>query len=74
MIPTECAPNRRNFLRGGLSLAAGLSTLSTLFALSVPSAAVTENAWIIGPQPGFTPEVGTLTSMLAFTRGQVCTT
>ena len=26
---------------------------------------------MVGPQPGFTPEIGTLTSMLAFTRMQV---
>jgi uncharacterized damage-inducible protein DinB len=67
MFPTECMPNRRNFLKGGVSLLVGLSTLSPL---SEPSAAA-ENAWIVGPQPGFTPEVGTLTSMLAFTREQV---
>jgi uncharacterized damage-inducible protein DinB len=71
MIPSECTPNRRSFLRGSLTLAAGLSTLSGLSAFSATSAAAAENSWIIGPQPGFTPEVGTLTSMLAFTRDQV---
>ncbi len=29
-----------------------------------------EEAWIVGPQPGFSPEIGTLVSMLAFTREQ----
>jgi uncharacterized damage-inducible protein DinB len=48
-------------------MAAGLCTLGTF----LDSAAGSENAWIIGPQPGFTPEIGTLTSMLAFTRRQV---
>jgi hypothetical protein len=42
---------------------------ATLAAVPV-SAAATESAWVVGPQPGFTPEVGTLTSMLAFTRAR----
>jgi uncharacterized damage-inducible protein DinB len=60
-------PDRRSFLKGGVGMAVGLSTLAAFPAFS-PAA---ENAWIIGPQPGFTPEIGTLTSMLAFTRTQV---
>jgi hypothetical protein len=59
--------NRRNFLRGSVGMAVGLCTLGAL----LESAAGAETAWIIGPQPGFTPEIGTLTSMLAFTRRQV---
>lgn len=70
MIPMECSPTRRNFLRGGVGMAFGLSALATVTALPTSSAGA-ENAWIVGPQPGFTPEVGTLTSMLAFTREQV---
>jgi hypothetical protein len=70
MLPIECSSNRRKFLKGGLAMVAGLSSFS---ALPVPSvaAAAAENSWIIGPRPGFTPEIGTLTSMLAFTRTQV---
>ena len=71
MLPIECLPNRRAILKGGVGFVAGLSALSTLSTLSAPPAAAAENAWIIGPQPGYTPEVGTLTSMLAFTRDQV---
>lgn len=67
MLPVECMPNRRNFLKSSVGIAFGLST----FAVQPGSAATPENAWIVGPQPGFTPEIGTLTSMLAFTRGQV---
>ena len=68
MISVECMSNRRNFLKGGVGMAVGLSALAA--ALPVTTAAA-EEAWIVGPQPGFTPEVGTLTSMLAFTREQV---
>jgi hypothetical protein len=67
MLPAECTPHRRNFLKAGVGLAVGLSTISTF---SSPAIAA-DNAWIVGPQPGFTPEIGTLTSMMAFTRDQV---
>jgi uncharacterized damage-inducible protein DinB len=67
MLQFECMPNRRSFLKGSVGLAFGFSTLAfTPGALAAP-----ENAWIVGPQPGFTPEIGTLTSMLDFTRRQV---
>ena len=67
MLPFECMPNRRSFLKSGFGFAVGLSTLS----LAPTTASAADNAWIVGPQPGFSPEIGTLTSMLAFTRGQV---
>jgi Protein of unknown function (DUF664) len=67
MLLAKGMPNRRNFLKGTVGMAVGLSTLTTF---SVTDAAA-ENAWIVGPQPGFTPEIGTLASMLAFTREQV---
>lgn len=67
MLPLEYVANRRGFLKGGVGMAVGFSTLAA-FPVSAGAA---ENAWIVGPQPGFTPEVGTLTSMLAFTREQV---
>jgi len=67
MLPNQCVPNRRSFLKAGVGMAVGLSSLA---ALPISSAAA-ENAWIVGPQPGFTPEIGTLTPMLAFTRRQV---
>jgi hypothetical protein len=68
MIPSECWPNRRSFLKAGAIFATGLSG----FALSAePLAAQDDRPPSIGPVPGFTPEVGTLTTMLAFTRVQV---
>ena len=68
MLPHEFLPNRRNFLKIGAAVAAGLSSIS----LSSPPTFAQENdSWIIGPQKGFTPEIGTLVSMMAFTRMQV---
>jgi uncharacterized damage-inducible protein DinB len=68
MLPSECPPNRRTFLKAGAALAAGISSLSLL---PEPAAAQEDDSWVIGPKPGFTPEIGTLTSMLWFTRMQV---
>jgi Protein of unknown function (DUF664) len=67
MFPAECIPNRRHFLKSSLGLAFGVSALGVVPA----PVAGAENAWIVGPQPGFSSEIGTLTSMLAFTRDQV---
>src|SRR5882757_9869685 len=68
MSLSECAPNRRTFLKAGAVLATGLSGLALL---PEPATAQNDDSWVIGPKPGFTPEIGTLTSMLAFTRMQV---
>lgn len=61
-------PTRRNFLKAGAAIVTGFSSLA-LFPQN--AAAQDEGDWTIGPRPGFTPEIGTLTSMLAFTRIQV---
>ena len=67
MSGSECRYSRRSFLKAGAIFASGLSSL----ALS-PEPAVTQgNTWIVGPQPGYSREIGTLVSMLAFTRVQV---
>jgi len=68
MPPLECLPNRRNFLKLGAALATGASAL-TVF--TEPAVSQNDESWVIGPKPGFTPEIGTLVSMLAFTRMQV---
>jgi uncharacterized damage-inducible protein DinB len=68
MIPAECLPSRRNFLKAGALLATGFSGAALL---PRPVASEESDAWVIGPKPGFAPEIGTLASMLAFTRMQV---
>jgi hypothetical protein len=70
MSSCGCWPNRRSFLKMSAGTAVATS-LSGLTLLSHPAAAQDTDAWIVGPKPGFTPEIGTLTSMLAFTRRQV---
>lgn len=68
MLPHECLPTRRNFLKLGAAIAAGASGLSLS---PQPLFAQEDSAWIIGPQKGYSPEIGTLVSMMAFTRMQV---
>jgi hypothetical protein len=68
MSPTECIPNRRTFLKAGALFATGLSGLALS---SAPALAQDDDSWIVGPRHGYSPEIGTLVSMLAFTRTQV---
>ena len=68
MFPSECLPSRRNFLKTTAALTTGLSRLTIL---SQP--ALSEDTWltIVGPKKGYSAEIGTLTSMMAFMRDQV---
>ena len=68
LIPCDCWPARRTFLKTGAAFLTGLSGFGLIPS---PAAAQKRDALIVGPQPGFTPEIGTLASMLAFTRLQV---
>jgi uncharacterized damage-inducible protein DinB len=69
MLPSECRPNRRNFLKASVGL---LATATTASSLSLPAAAADEHDdWLIGPRPGYSPQVGILVSQLHFTRMQV---
>jgi hypothetical protein len=67
MIPSECWPSRRSFLKMSVAIGAGFSALP-LFA-QTPDA--DESGTIVGPKKGYSPEIGTLVSMMGFTRFQV---
>src|ERR1700741_1740935 len=69
--PSDCSSSRRGFLLRSAVVAAGASAIARCVLPSEPAAAQNPKVWLVGPQPGFTPEVGTLVSMLAFTRKQV---
>jgi hypothetical protein len=68
--PCDCWRDRRSFLKTTAALAAGFSSVA-LFARPSAAAAPDESDTIVGPKKGFSPEIGTLTSMMAFTRMQV---
>ena len=64
----ECFSNRRSFLTGAAAFAAGFPAL--LGALSFPQTAHASdsNLNVIGPKPGYAPQVGTFVSMLTWMR------
>lgn len=71
MISCDWWPDRRSFLKTTAALAAGFSGV-TLFARPALSAAPDEESpTVVGPKKGYSPEIGTLTAMLGFTRMQV---
>jgi uncharacterized damage-inducible protein DinB len=72
MIPSDCLPNRRLFLKASIRLAAASTALTSLSLAPVASAAdENDDSWIIGPRAGYAPQVGILVSQLHFTREQV---
>jgi len=64
----ECFSNRRSFLTGAAAFTAGFPAL--LGALSLPQTAHASdsNLNVIGPKPGYAPQVGTFVSMLTWMR------
>jgi hypothetical protein len=70
-MPSSTMNSRRFFLANGALLAAA-ATLGSLPADALPLGhSDPDSPWVIGPRPGYTPLVGTLVSMLHFTRMQV---
>jgi hypothetical protein len=67
MLPDGCQSTRRNFLKLGVAFAA----IPALPLLPESAQAQDDSPWIIGPKPGYSPQIGTLVSMLNFTRMQV---
>ena len=65
MFPADCAPTRRHFLMK----AAAFTTAASGLAL-VPELAVSEESDvnIIGPKKGYSPQIGTLVSMMTWMR------
>jgi hypothetical protein len=68
MTPCDCWPTRRNFLKTTAALTAGFSGLTFL---ARPAEAQDTDTTIVGPKKGYSPEIGTLTSMMSFMRWQV---
>ena len=65
MFPSDCAPTRRNFLMTAAAFGAGVSGLTL-----VPQLATSEDSDvnIIGPKKGYSPQIGTLVSMMTWMR------
>jgi hypothetical protein len=63
MFPPACVPSRRNFLK--TSAALGVSGFTFL---STPAYSEDADVNIIGPKKGYSPQIGTLVSMMAWMR------
>ena len=67
MFPSECAPSRRHFLMTATAFTAGVS------GLLLPQPALSEDTDVnlIGPKKGYSPQIGTLVSMMTWMRNVV---
>ncbi|MGA8432712.1 MAG: DUF664 domain-containing protein [Candidatus Sulfotelmatobacter sp.] len=65
MFPSECAPTRRTFLKTAAVATAGVSGLALI---SEPAFSEDEEINVIGPKKGYSPQIGTLVSMMAWMR------
>jgi hypothetical protein len=65
MFPSDCAPTRRTFFKTAVVFTAGASGLAL-----VPALAMSEESDlnIIGPKKGYSPQIGTLVSMMTWMR------
>jgi hypothetical protein len=61
-------PGRREFLKGSAALTAGVAAFT---ALAEPSFSEETDLFIVGPKKGYTPQIGTLVSQMAFMRWQI---
>jgi hypothetical protein len=61
-------PGRRNFLKASATLTAGAAGLGIL---SEPGYSEDTELFIVGPKQGYTPQIGTLVSEMAFMQWQV---
>lgn len=65
MFPAECAPSRRTFLKSAAVFTTAASGLTLLPQLAYSADADTN---IIGPKQGYSPQIGTLVSMMTWMR------
>jgi hypothetical protein len=68
MFPAECAPSRRQFL---MSAAAFTTAASGLTLLTPPAFSEDSEINILGPKKGYSPQIGTLVSMMGWMRSVV---
>ena len=65
MFPSECTPSRRHFLMTAAAFTTGVSALTLL---SQPALSEDAEVNIIGPKKGYSPQIGTLVSMMTWMR------
>ena len=65
MFPRDCAPTRRQFF---MTAAAVTTAASGLTLVSTPAMSEESDINIIGPKKGYSPQIGTLVSMMTWMR------
>lgn len=65
MFPAECAPSRRIFLK---TAAAFTTSVSGFTLVSQPALSEDSDVNILGPKKGYSPQIGTLVSMMTWMR------
>jgi len=65
MFPRDCAPTRRQFF---MTAAAVTTAASGLTLVSTPALSEESDINIIGPKKGYSPQIGTLVSMMTWMR------
>lgn len=65
MFPSECEPSRRNFLKTAAAFATGASGIALLSDMAISEDA---DVNILGPKKGYSPQLGTLVSMMTWMR------
>lgn len=72
MKSSPITAGRRGFLKNAAAVVSGVAGLSFLPKIAFPQpASEDKDLSIIGPKPGYSPQVGTMVSMMAFMRMQV---
>jgi len=67
MFPSECAPTRRTFLNTAVALTTAVATLSVAPEMALAESDVSD-VNVIGPKRGYSPQIGTLVSMMTWMR------
>jgi len=71
LMRTKNGMDRRGFLRSSGLLACGLTGATSLLAAAAPTANVDQGPNVFGPREGYSPQIGTLVSMLNWMRGAI---
>lgn len=74
MKTTEQNLDRRNFIRTTAAVTTGLIGLSGLQSLEAKHLASGDDLFVIGPIEGYSPQIGTLVSMLKYNRQTIVNT
>jgi hypothetical protein len=64
----QCFSNRRHFLKGSAALTAGFPALFGALSLPETAQASDSNLNVLGPRPGYAPQLGTFVSLLTWMR------